>query len=469
VQEPCGAGKIGVPLCPRTSGLGSSVTTGLVEDATFVSFDGGVSARASYCRPDSYRMIEDHGGRAHRIARGGGYSYAAASFGAGSLVLDMTRLNRVLRFDPPTRLIEAEAGITLGGLFALTAPRGLWLPVQPGYPDITIGGCIAANVHGKNPHREGTFEQSVVSLTLYHPERGTVRIDRESEAELFELTCGGYGLTGIILAATLRLEPLPGPVAAVCRIPIDGLAEGLERVRALTEESAFAYTWHEGTPSPRAFGRGFVFQGRIAPGPPMPVAVPPYRRLVAGRRGRLPISVWGRRTTWLLAGGFRRLQAMKPDLTEMTLFDAMFPFARRGEYFLLYGQRGLAEYQALVPPHAIAPFLQELEGEALRMRAPLVMLSMKLFRGSQRFLRFEGDGICFTADLVRSPAGLSFLPVLDRLTVAAGGIPNIIKDSRLPVAVVRQCYPEYECFREKLRSYDPGRRFRSELSERLEL
>ncbi|HKC10822.1 MAG TPA: FAD-binding oxidoreductase [Vicinamibacteria bacterium] len=328
-----------------------------LETTTFVSFDGGVSTRASYCRPDRYRTIEDHAARTLRTARGGGYSYAAASFDGGSLVEDMTRLNRVLSIDPASRVVEVEAGMTLGDLFALTAPLGLWLPVQPGYPDITIGGCIAANVHGKNPHREGTFESSVVSLNLYHPQRGTVRIDRENETELFELTCGGYGLTGIILAATLRLEPLPGPVAFVSRISIDGLAEGLERVRALTEESAFAYTWHEGTPSARSFGRGFVFQGRIAPGPPPPVSVPPYRRLVAARRGCLPISVWGRRTTWLLAGGFRRLEAMKPNLTKMPLFDAMFPFARRGEYFLLYGPRGLAEYQALVPPRAIVAFL----------------------------------------------------------------------------------------------------------------
>jgi decaprenylphospho-beta-D-ribofuranose 2-oxidase len=440
-----------------------------LETKTFVSFDGGVSTRASYCRPDHHRMIEDHAALNHRIARGGGYSYAAASFGAGSLVVDMTRLNRLLRIDPASRLVEVEAGMTLGDLFALTAPLGLWLPVQPGYPDITIGGCIAANVHGKNPHREGTFEQSVVSLNLCHPRRGTVQIGRESEAELFELTCGGYGLTGIILSAALHLEPLPGPVASVRRIAIDGLAEGLERVRALSEGSAFAYTWHEGTPSTRSFGRGFVFQGRIAPGPPPLVAVPPYRRLAAASRGRLPISVWGRLTTWLLVGGFRRLEGMKPELTEMPLFDAIFPFARRGEYFLLYGQRGLAEYQALVPPRAIATFLQELEGEVLRKRPPVVMISMKLFKGSQRLLRFEGDGVCFTADLARSPAGLSFLPVLDRLTIAAGGIPNIIKDSRLSAAVVRQCYPEYKRFRENLRVFDPERRFRSELSERLEL
>jgi decaprenylphospho-beta-D-ribofuranose 2-oxidase len=381
----------------------------------------------------------------------------------------MTRFNRVLRFDASARLVEVEAGMTLGGLFGLTAPRGLWLPVQPGYPDITIGGCIAANVHGKNPHSEGTFARSVADLKLCHARCGTVRIDRESEPELFEMTCGGYGLTGVILSATLRLEPLPGANASVHRIPITDLAEGLERVRALTDGNAFAYTWHDGTPSARTFGRGFVFQGTITPGPPPIRAALPYRRLEASCRGRLPVPVWGRLTAPLLTGAFRRLEAMKRERVEMPLFHAMFPFARRGEYFLLFGRRGLAEYQALVPHGSIEAFLKDLQREVVRLRPPMVMLSMKLFRGSPHFLRFEGDGVCVTADLVRSPDGLAFLPVLDRLTTAAGGLPNIIKDSRLPVAVVRRCYPEYERFREKLRVYDPERRFRSELSERLEL
>src|SRR5207344_3342015 len=144
-----------------------------------------------------------------------------------------------LRFEPAEMLIEVEAGMRLEQLLELTAPRGLILPVQPGYPAITVGGCVAANVHGKNPQREGTFRRSVVDVTLFHRSLGTLRCSRESEPELFELTCGGYGLTGIILAATLRLEALPGWTAAVERVPIESLAEGLARVRERTDGAAF--------------------------------------------------------------------------------------------------------------------------------------------------------------------------------------------------------------------------------------
>ena len=212
---------------------------------TFVSFDGAVSATGlCMCqRPDRYRFIDaPDPDPAPRIARGGGYSYAAASFGAGSVVRDMRRFNRILRFDPATRIIEVESGVTLGDVFAVASREGLGLPVQPGYPAITVGGCIAANVHGKNPVREGTFVDSVLHLTLFHPARGVLRLSPDTAPGLFDLTCGGYGLTGVIVSATLRLEPLPGHVVSIRRFavgrsrrgpPLGSRARGEEPLRVL--------------------------------------------------------------------------------------------------------------------------------------------------------------------------------------------------------------------------------------------
>jgi decaprenylphospho-beta-D-ribofuranose 2-oxidase len=440
------------------------------ELTTFHSFDGGYTEKATFCRPDRYRMVEAAAGQGRAIARGGGYSYAAASFGRGSLVLDMTRFDRVLRFEPQDRLVEVEAGMRLEQLLSLTAPRGLILPVQPGYPAITVGGCIAGNVHGKNPHLEGTFRRSVVDVTLFHPRTGTLRLDRQNVPDLFEMTCGGYGLTGIILAATLRLEPMPGWTASVERVSIEGLAEGLAVVRERTPQSAFAYTWHDGTPATGAFGRGFVYVGRLPEGPPPKgEVVPHYRRITSASRPRLRVPLWGRATTRLLGTAFRVFEAMRPRSSVMPLFDALFPFARRGEYFLLYGRRGLAEVQSLVPHDAIAGFLGALERQILLLRPPAVMLSMKLFRGEGSLLRFEGDGVCVTIDLVRSPEGLAFLSVIDRLTLEFGGLPHIIKDSRLPSDVVARAYSGLEEFRERRRALDPGCAFGSELSARLGL
>lgn len=449
---------------------GTPLPTTTPETATFHSFDGGYCETSAFQRPDRYRAVEAAAREGRVIARGGGYSYAAASFGGGSLVLDMTRLDRVLRFEPQQMLIEVEAGMRLEQLLELTAPRGLILPVQPGYPAITVGGCVAANVHGKNPHKEGAFRRSVVNVTLLHPRLGTLRCDSRNEPALFELTCGGYGLTGVILAVTLRLEALPGWTAAVERVPIESLAEGLARVRERTDGAAFAYTWHQGTPVAGVFGRGFVYVGHLPAGPlPRDAVVPRYRRLTAASRRRLGAPLWGPTTSRLLGTTFRASEGLRPAKSEMPLFDAMFPFAKRGEYFLLYGRRGLAEHQSLVPHAAISEFLNALEREALRLRPPVVMASLKLFRGEPKLVRFEGDGVCVTLDLVRSAEGLRFFDVLDRLTLEHGALPHIIKDSRLPAAVVARSYPGYEEFRERRRALDPATGFRSELSARLAL
>jgi hypothetical protein len=123
----------------------------------------------------------------------------------------------------------------------------------------------------------------------------------------------------------------------------------------------------------------------------------------------------------------------------------------------------------IVPYKESEPFLNELQRVLLKEKPPAVMGSIKLFKGEPGLLRFEMDGVCVALDLVRSPKTLKFLSVMDELTISVRGIPFIIKDSRLPAAVVKNCYPEYELMKKYLIEYDSERLFRSEMSERLGL
>jgi decaprenylphospho-beta-D-ribofuranose 2-oxidase len=440
-------------------------------DEAFVSFDGAVSATGALERPDRYRFLEaaDPDGPP-RIARGGGYSYAAASFGAGCVVQDLRRFNRILRFDVARRLIEVEGGLTLGDAFAVTAREGLGLAAQPGYPAITVGGSIATSAHGKNPVRDGTFVDAVADLTLFHPAHGAVRISREVSPEVFELTCGGYGLTGTIVSATLRLEPSPGRAVSIRRFDVGSPAEALPLVRELAGSSLFAYSWHDAAPASRTFGRGFVYQGTAAPAPPAGRAdVPAYRVLTPAARARLPFSLWRGPLARAFTSGYWHVERRRPERGETSAFDAIFPFARRASYFRLYGRPGLAECQILVPHDRAEGFLDELRRLVLAIRPPSVMLSVKAFEGAPRLLRFQGRGACITLDLARSASTLELLRRVDELTIAARGLPHIAKDSRLPRAVVQACYAEYEPFRKALSDFDPRRLYRSELSERLGL
>ncbi|HEV8240578.1 MAG TPA: FAD-binding oxidoreductase [Thermoanaerobaculia bacterium] len=437
------------------------------QQAELCSFDGGVEERAWLVRPDRYRDLEQLPDGMRRIVRGGGYSYAAASFGGGALVQDFRAFDRVLGFDAESGRVRCEAGITLGKLFAFAAARGLYLPVQPGHPDITVGGCIAADVHGKSPALDGTFRRWVVELTLFHPARGLQTASAEENAELFELTCGGYGLTGHIVAATLQLRPLPieWELENVAALSL------LATVDLLVERGAgagLAYTWNDLCASGAAFGRGFLHLGRAVNGDAARAdgAPPRYQRLPPCARS--PLRAWRRPVTPLFNrayGGLQRLgrhRQAKP-------FALLFPIASRAAYFRLFGGRGLHEYQVLVPRPAFAAFARGLQEAVQRLRVAPTLGSCKLFTATGGHLRFAGDGICMAVDFPRSATSVAFAARLDDLTAEVGGIPNVIKDSRLPRAVVERCYPRLDDFRRGLLRLDADRLYRSELAERLAL
>lgn len=437
-----------------------------------VSFDGGVSARVAVQRPDRYRHLEAAWGDGRpRIARGGGYSYAAASFDADSVTIDMRRFDRILAFDPASRRIKVEAGLTLGRLLDFTTERGLWITQIPGYPDITVGGAIAANVQGKGAFRAGTFRHVVVDLTLVHPDLGWMTLSRDEKPFVFELTLGGFGLTGIIVCATLQLEPLPGHEVSTRVSPLATLSEGFARIRDGAEHCDFAYTWHDAAPIAASFGRGLLVEGEVVAGArPAGGFEPDYKILPpCGDQGRLPIALWGGPTTGLINGAFRALNRLQPQHRRETLFDSLFPFARSSMYFRLFGPRGLMESQILVRLPDADHFLAELESRIRRYRPPAIFFSLKMMRGQESYLRFERHGLCITVNMVRNGAGYDFASVLDELTERFGGLPSIIKDSRLPKAVAERCYAGIEAFRGELQAFDPARRFRSEVSRRLDL
>lgn len=437
-----------------------------LRESRFVTFDGAVTASGLHQRPDRYRHLEADFGARRRIARGAGLSYAAASFGHDAIVQEMTAFDRMLAFDAAARTIRVEAGLSVGALLEWAAGAGLFFPVLPGYPSITVGGCIAADVHGKNPARDGTFCDWVDALTLYHPAHGFRSIDRTQEPELFAVTCGGYGLTGLIVDATLRLAPLPARNVGIRRAAVASLAEAGARLSG-DSDSDFAYSWHDGAARRSAFGRGVLFFGAWTD-EPCDSPVRDCRPMTAQRRAQFPFALWNRASVPLANAAFGRLALRRPART-VSAFDAAFPFARQTLYHRFYGNPGLAEVQVLVPDANLDGFVRELAALVHRVDPRLVMMSMKRYTGRQRSLGMSGAGSLVALDLVRDAATARFLGDFDALTLDARAQPNVAKDSRLPVRIAARALPHYDSFRARLHAFDPARLYGSELSRRLEL
>jgi decaprenylphospho-beta-D-ribofuranose 2-oxidase len=449
---------------PATSPSRLSVTA----STDLVSFDGGVRRREALMRPDRYRDLMSLPPGQPRSVRGGGYSYAAAGFGGGGVVQDARAFNRIVAFDESTGLLECEGATTLGKVFTVAAPRGWYLPVQPGYPDITIGGCIATDAHGKNQLKDGAFRQVVTSLDLYHPRHGVLRLDRQTDGHLLELTCGGLGLTGHVLRARLQLARIPEGRVRIWRERIARFEDTLTILEAQAARADLIYTWHDFTSRGGGFGRGFAYAGRFVPGTadPRPGRV---RSVDARTRARFRVQLLNGATTRAFNRAYELWQFLHPAERDTGLFHALFPVARKVVYFELFGSAGFHECQILVPRDRFPALARSLREYLDRHRTPVTLASCKLFSGTQRYLRFEGPGLCLALDFPRGDAGMRFAAFLDGLVRDLGARPNVSKDSRLPRDVVAACYPEYEAFRDALRAFDPDRVYRSEVSERLGL
>ena len=438
----------------------------VLRQSRFMTFDGAVSLVTAHQRPDRYRHLEVDFGSRKRIARGAGLSYAAASFGEGVVAQEMSVFDRLLEFDEKSCTIRVEAGCSLERLVRWAEPRSLCLPVLPGYPLITIGGCVAADVHGKNPHRDGTFSDWIERMTIFHPVHGYRAITRTSNNDVFEATCGGYGLTGLIVDVTLRLVPMPARNIRLNRVAIESLSESVDRLRDATE-CDFAYSWHDGTARKKDFGRGILFLGHWTD-EPCATRDYPYYPMSALKRARWPVSLWNRATARSANTLFRHLATRRATQVK-SAFDAAFPFARQTFYHRAFGRSGLAEIQLLVPDARLTEFTCQLSVIVSEIEPPLIMMSMKRFFGRRRSLSMSGSGMLFALDLARNAATSRFIAAIDALTIAVGAQPNVAKDSRLPAEIAARALPHYTLFRQRVHELDPDRLYQSELSRRLAL
>ena len=441
------------------------MTGELVRDTRFKTFDGTISLIAKHQRPDRFVHLESPAPTVYRIPRGGGYACAATSFGQGSLVQEMTCFNRFLEFNATELTLRLEAGVTLVDLLEWALPRGFYFPVLPGYPLITLGGCVAADVHGKNPYKDGTFSNWVKQITLFHPKKGYQTCSREQHPDIFELTCGGFGLTGVIIDITLQMTALPAPAFRLHRKTLDSLGAAQDQLSAC--ESEIAYSWHDGAPGPN-FGKGILYTGTWAEGP-APLRPLEFYKLTADSRGTLPFSAWNALTA-RAANSVRRLSTRYgKDHHETSILNASFPLASNIYFHTLFGRRGFREAQFLVPGSSTGRCLENMSALICDLRAPTIMLSMKRFRGDQQSLSMSGRGYILTVNCYRNEKTENFMRQLDTLMMKTGAQPNLSKDSRLPRNVAESCIANFTKFKERLFDYDEDRLMRSELSSRLGL
>ncbi|CAN5603538.1 FAD-binding oxidoreductase [soil metagenome] len=414
------------------------------------------------------------------IPRGLGRSYGDAAQSAGGTVLDCRRLQATTTFDPATGHVTASAGVSVDLLMRQLLPRGWFVPVTPGTRQVTVGGAVAADVHGKNHHVDGSFGQHLRALTLVTPDGRIRSIGPDAEAELFWATVGGMGLTGVVVDATFSCLPVRTTWVRAHVERARDLDDALARMAGGDDAYRYSVAWIDLLARGASLGRSVLMRGDHAE----PDELPPGRRrdplqfapvagLPAPPASAVPSGLLNRTTVRAFNTAF--FAAAPVDRWELQPLATFFhPLDRISGWNRLYGRRGFVQYQCVLP-YAAESTLREVIRRLSEAGHPSFLAVLKRFGpGNPAPLSFSMPGWTLALDI---PVGgsaerarlRSTLRGLDELVAAAGGRVYLAKDSTLGPGMIELMYPEVGRWRAVRDAVDPRGVMRSDLARRVGL
>ena len=427
--------------------------------------------------PDELAMAVKAAGPRGAIARGLGASYGDAAMNAGGTVVCSTDVSGLLELDNTAGTARVLAGTSIDDLLRAIVPQGWFVPVTPGTKYVTIGGAIAADVHGKDHHATGSLGAHVRSMVLALPDGTRRTLTPHEHPDEFWATCGGMGLTGTVVEATIDLHPIETSFLSVDsdRVP------DLDTLLALLSEGGRRYrysvAWVDLLAHGRSLGRAVLTQGdfalvddlsarRVRGRAPLSYSPPPTVTAPTG----VPNGVLGHASIRAFNELWYR-KAPRRRRDELQSIDKFFyPLDMVREWNRMYGPRGFLQWQCLIP-FGEEDVLREIVEALSAHPAPSAVSVLKYFgEADPGPLSFPAPGWTLAIDVPTGVGGL--LPLLDRLdrrVLDVGGRLYLAKESRMRPELVPAMYPRLDEWREVRDRMDPDRRMVSDLARRLDL
>lgn len=403
------------------------------------------------------------------LFRGLGRSYGDSAVPARDhdLIVATPPSDRILSFDRATGLIRAEAGLSLKALNDLFLPQGWFVPVSPGTQFVTLGGMVAADVHGKNHHVAGTFGAHVRSLLIRVADGRLIECGPEREAELFWATVGGMGLTGHILEVEFKLDRIETPWIWSESRRIESLAEFTAALKEAARVWPFTVGWIDTLTRGEHMGRGILICGRWARRDEAPPTVPEPKS-IRSVPVVAPEFVLSRPAIRLFNAVYYRAHPSRPRARVMHPADFFYPLDAIGEWNRLYGPRGFTQYQCLIPEtgsgDAAARFF-----DTLTQLGGSSFLSVIKDCGAEGkgLLSFPKPGISIALDIPIRSDTPALVAALNRELIKLGGRIYLAKDLFTTAEDFRAMEPRLPNWMAIRRKWDPEGRLRSAQSVRI--
>lgn len=401
------------------------------------------------------------------IGRGSGRSYGDSAL-AGQLISSRF-LDNFLEFDEQQQVLRCGAGVTLGDILRVCVPRGLFLPVLPGTKAVSVGGAIAADVHGKNHHLDGSFCAHVKQLNLVLASGELVTCSEHENTELFRATCGGMGLTGVIVDASLSLDSIASSYIDQRSLVAKNLEECFEHIEG-NVDNKYSVAWLDCLATAKNLGRSVLYLAEHAAAKNRKTDTLYQERSGLGVPFSTPAFLLNKTTMSLFNASYFGLQKRKKSHSTLSCDNYFFPLDSISNWNRLYGSNGFLQYQFVMPNEsAFEGITSVLEKVSEKGKGSFLTVLKKFGKANENLLSFPKSGYTLTLDFKNEATLFPLLEELDRIVLAHDGRLYLAKDARMSEEVFKASYPSWERFMTIKNKYDPGNRFASQQSNRLGL
>lgn len=401
--------------------------------------------------------------------RGLGRCYGDSAL--ASTIISTLKFDKIIDFDRELGILECQPGISLVSLLEIVVPAGWFLPVTPGTKYITIGGAVASNVHGKNHHSEGSFSAHIIEMDVMTPALGKVTCSAMINSDLFDATCGGMGLTGLVSRVRFKLKKISTAYIRQVQVKARNLHEILDLFEQY-KDYTYSMAWIDCLKGGDTFGRSIMMAGEHAlPAEVEKVAAEDMLKHPVKSRLNMPFYLPPFVLNKFVIKAFNEAyyaKNFKKEIHSVIPYGPFFyPLDAIAHWNRMYGKKGFVQYQFVLPLEKGRQGLTEILARIRKKGMGSFLAVLKLFGKQESMISFPMEGYTLALDFPIRDGLFEFLNELDTMVLDYGGRLYMTKDARMKADIFWKSYPHAAEFLQVVEQYNPGHSFQSLQSERL--
>ena len=391
------------------------------------------------------------------ISSGSGLSFAPFFLDKTARLISHKKFNKIINFDRKEKLIEVQSGCQLYEIQNFLLDFNYMIKIHPGWPTVTVGGSIANSIHGKNPYLDGTFGDIVHEIKIILPgEKNSTVVSKNKNTEIFYNTIGGYGLTGTIVSAKLKVIKIVSNFFLEKIIKIDNFKDSV--ISQLNNDKKIAsYSWHDTILRNSKFGTGLLFEYYEDPDKNTTNYKKKIKNILDIKNFHQPINFFNSFTYEIINIIYKKFKLLK-KIKRIDIYYYLYPMMSFPipYWFFFNGYKGFIEHQIIIPKEYYESYFFELKNLFYKHRMQAYNSFLKLFNGKRSNLRFDGSGIAFSIEFLNDKKSHDFLKLVDEINCKYGAITALYKDSRISKkTVIRQYGDEFYKFEKFIKRLDP--------------